>query len=276
MMVTLVRALLRKQAVESRWVLGVSALAFLGLSILTAWLTWRFERLINADEPNPAVIRRYRFLRALGGENMDYSTTALEVCWWNHPLIVLTVLGWAMSRGAAAVAGEIERGTLDLTLSRPVARSTYLLAQVAFTVGGLILLAGALIAGSRLGSLFYALKDPPSVVTLLRPAAMIITLGMAVYGYTLPFSTLDVVRWRPGLIASAITLGGLIAMTVAPQFEGYDWLEKLSVFNAYAPVTVALKGDPLAFNATVLCGVFAAGVILALVIFARRDLPTNS
>jgi ABC-2 type transport system permease protein len=273
---TLVRALLRKQAVESRWVLGVSALAFLGLSILTAWLTWRFERLINPDEPNPAVFRRYRFLRALGGENMDYSTTALEVCWWNHPLIVLTVLGWAMSRGAAAVAGEIERGTLDLTLSRPVARSTYLLAQVAFAVGGLVLLAGALIAGSRLGALFYALKDPPSVLTLLRPAAMIVTLGMAVYGYTLPFSTLDVVRWRPGLIASAITLGGLIAMTVAPQFEGYDWLEKLSVFNAYAPVTVALKGDPLAFNATVLCGVFAAGVILALVIFARRDLPTNS
>ena len=132
---TAIRALLRKQALESRWVLGISALAFFGLSILTAWLTWRFERLIDRGELGPAV-RRYGFLRALGGANMDYSTTALEVCWWNHPVIVLTVLGWAISRGSAAVAGEIERGTLDLTLSRPVSRSTYLLTQVAFTLLG--------------------------------------------------------------------------------------------------------------------------------------------
>jgi hypothetical protein len=105
---------------------------------------------------------------------------------------------------------------------------------------------------------------------------MVITLGMAVYRYTLPFSTLDVVRWRPGVIAAAVTLGGLVAMSLAPQFEGYDWLEKLSVFDAYAPVTVALKGEPLAFNAMVLLGVFAVGVVLALAILSQRDLPTNS
>jgi ABC-2 type transport system permease protein len=270
-----IRALLRKQAVDSRWLLGISVLAFFALAILTVWLTWRFERLIERGELGPA-IRRFGFLRALGGKNMDYSTTALEICWWNHPVIVLTVLGWAISRGSAAVAGEIERGTLDLTLSRPVPRSAYLLSQVVFTVFGLFVLAAALIVGLQVGMQFYALKDPPSILTLLRPAAMVVTLGIAVYGYTLPFSTLDVVRWRPGVIAAALTLGGLIAMSVAPQFDGYDWLEKLSVFDAYAPVTVALKGDPFTFNASVLCGVFAAGVVLALAIFAQRDLPTNS
>jgi ABC-2 type transport system permease protein len=270
-----VGALLRRHALESRWVLVIMSLAFFGLSILTTWLTWRFERLLALGELGPNV-RRYRFLLALGGENMDYSTTALEVCWWNHPVIVLTVVGWALSRGSAAVAAEIERGTLDLTLSRPVRRSTYLLSQVAFLILGLFLLAAALIAGNRVGAQIYALANPPSILTLLKPSAMIVALGLAVYGYTLPFSTLDVVRWRPGLIGAALTLGGLIAMSVAPQFEGYEWLEKLSVFRAYAPVTVALKGEPLAFNGSVLCAVFAAGVVLALAIFARRDLPTNS
>jgi ABC-2 type transport system permease protein len=269
------RALLRKQAVESRWLLGISALAFFALAVLTTWLTWRFERLIERGELGPAV-RRFGFLRALGGKNMDYSTLALEICWWNHPVIVLTVLGWAISRGSAAVAGEIDRGTLDLTLSRPVPRSTYLLTQVGFAVFGLLVMAASLIFGLQVGAQFYALKDPPSVLTLLRPAAMVVTLGMAIYGYTLPLSTIDVVRWRPGVIAAAITLGGLIAMSVAPQFDGYDWLENLSVFNAYAPVTVALKGDPLTYNGLVLCSVFAAGVVLALGLFAGRDLPTNS
>jgi ABC-2 type transport system permease protein len=260
---------------ESRWVLRISALSFFALSILTVWIAWRLERLIDRGEVGPAV-RRYGFLRALGGRNMDYSSTALEICWWNHPLLVLTVLGWAISRGAAAFAGEIERGTLDLTLSRPVSRSEYLLAQVAYTVWGLLVLTAALIGGNLVGTEFYGVKSPPSIVTLLRPSAMVVTLGMAVYGYTLPFSTLDVVRWRPGVVAAGATLGGLIAMSLAPQFEGYDWLEKLSVFDAYAPVTVALKGEPLAFNAMVLLGVFAAGVALALAIFAQRDLPTNS
>jgi ABC-2 type transport system permease protein len=270
-----VRALWRKQVVETRWVLGLSALAFFALSILTVWLARLFEQLIESGDLR-LVARRYRVFRAFGGENMDQSSTALVVCWWNHPVIVLTVVGWAISRASAAVAGEIERGTLDLTLSRPVPRSRYLLAQVAFAVSGFVVLAAALIAGNRIGAQVYTLKAPPSVATLLRPAAMVVTLGMAVYGYTLPFSTLDVVRWRPGVIGAAVTLGGLIAMSVAPQFEGYDWLEKLSVFDAYAPVTVALKGEPLVYNGSVLCAVFGIGVTVSLGIFVRRDLPTNS
>src|SRR3954464_7208596 len=105
--------LLRKHLIESRWVLGLSLAAFFGLSWLTAWMAMRFERLIDLGELGP-VSRRYGFLRVLGGPAMDYSTTALEVCWWNHPVIVLTVLAWAVGRGAGAVAGEIERGTIDI------------------------------------------------------------------------------------------------------------------------------------------------------------------
>lgn len=268
-------ALVRRQAGESRWVLGLSSAAFFGLSFLTVWLTSRFERLIDQGELGPAV-RRFGFLRALGGPAMDYSTLALEVCWWNHPLIVLTVLGWAIGRGSSGVAGEIERGTLDLTLSRPVSRSAYLAAQVTFTVLGLVALALSLWLGNVAGSLVHHVKAPPSFLILSRPMTMVVTLGMAVFGYTLPFSAFDVVRWRAILVAAALTLGGLIALTVAPQFEGYDWLEALSVFRAYAPVTVALKGEPLAFNAGILTSLFAAGVTASFVLFLRRDLPSNS
>src|SRR5262249_18534856 len=154
---------------------------FFALSILTVWIAWRLERLIDRGEIGPFG-RRYGVLRALGGRNMDYSSTALEICWWNHPLLVLTVLGWAIRRAPAAVAGEIERGTPDLTLSRPVSRTEYLLTQVAYMVWGLLVLAAALIGGNLVGTHFYAVKNPPSIVTLLRPSAMVVTLGMAVYG----------------------------------------------------------------------------------------------
>jgi ABC-2 type transport system permease protein len=274
--VNVVFVLVRKHLVEAKWMLGLSAAAFFALSLLTAWMARGFERLIESGELGPDV-RRFGFLRALGGSNQDYSTTALEVCWWNHPVIVMTVLAWAVSRGSASVAGEIERGTIDVTLSRPVSRLAYLGSHVLFALLGLLALAAALVCGSLFGSAIYTLKAPPSLLTLLRPATMVVTLGLAVFGYTLPFSTMDVVRWRPTLASSALTLGGLLGMSLAPQYPDYRTvLDNLSVFQVYAPVTVALKGQPLAFNATVLLTVFAVGVAVSVAIFSQRDLPSNS
>lgn len=268
--------LIRKHLIESRWMLGVSSAAFFALAVLTTWMANRFERLMDTGELTPGD-RRFGFLRGLGGPAQDYSTTGLEVCWWNHPVILLTVLAWAISRASAAVAGEIERGTVDVTLSRPVSRPAYLSSQVVFAVLGLVALAAALVAGTLAGGLYFPLKAPPSFATLLRPAAMVVTLGMAVFGYTLPFSALDVVRWRPTLAGATITLGGLIALSVANQFPDYEkLLQKLTVFQAYAPVTVALKGEPLAYNATVLLLVFGVGVTVAFPLFQQRDIPSNS
>ncbi len=270
--------LLRKHLVESRWVLGISSAAFFGIAYWTTYLAQKFEKLIAEGEIGPG-IKRYGFLRGLGGEAMDYSTTALEVCWWNHPVVVLTVLAWAVGRGSAAVAGEIERGTIDLTLSRPIARWAYLASQVLFAVLGLLIMVALLVAGLMVGNLIYTLKTPPTLLTLLKPATMVVTLGMAVFGYTLPFSSLDVVRWRATVTGAALTLAGLVALSFAPWFEDtwyHDWLQRLSVFQAYAPVTVALKGDPLAYNATALLMVFLTGVAVSFWLFLKRDIPSNS
>jgi ABC-2 type transport system permease protein len=268
--------LLRKHFIETRWMLGVSSLAFFAIGVLTTWMTWRFETRAEAGEIS-LTDRRYGFLRALGGPAQDYSTTGLEVCWWNHPVLVLTILAWAVTRASATVAGEIERGTVDVTLSRPVSRSNYLTSQILFAILGLVAMAGALLVATMLGGAYYGVKTPPSLVTLLRPAAMIVTLGMAVYGYTVPFSAIDVVRWRPNLIGATITLAGLIALSVANQFPDYEKvLQKLSVFQVYAPVTVALKGEPLAYNTSVLLGVFAVGIVATYPLFLHRDIPSNS
>ena len=275
---SVVLVLVRKHLVEAKWMLGICATAFFALAVLSTWLTLRFERLIDASTSTSGPdFRRIGILRGLGGEAMDFSTTAIEVCWWNHPVIVLTVLAWAITRGSNSVAGEIERGTIDVTFSRPVSRAGYLLSQIGFTVLGLLILAGALILGLKVGALFFTLKSPPSFLTLLRPAAIVVTMGMAVYGYTLPLSTIDVVRWRPSLVSCVVTLGGLVALSLARTFPDYQrLLQSVSVFQLYAPVTVALKTDPLAYNASVLSAVFLAGCAVSFALFSRRDLPSNS
>ena len=78
------------------------------------------------------------------------TSVSIMMAFWNHPLIILMISIWAIGRGSGAVAAEIERGTMDLILSRPVARWTYLASQVVVATLGLAILAAALFAGASI------------------------------------------------------------------------------------------------------------------------------
>src|SRR5205807_458182 len=84
------------------------------------------------------------WLHGQGGFAMDCSTAAIEMAFWNHPFILLMFSAWAIARGSGAVAGELERGTMDLVMSRPVSRSSFLSAQVIVGVFGLVLMVAAM------------------------------------------------------------------------------------------------------------------------------------
>ena len=271
-------AMVRKQLAESRWMLGISASALFGLGWLFVYLTTRFEdRLGDASNPGRQV-RQAAMLRGFGGEAMDFSSTAIELVLWSHPFLILILAVWPIARGSAAPAGEIERGTIDLILSRPLGRSTYLLSHATVAALGLLVLAAGLVGGHLAGGLYYPVADPPRVLALLKPAANLAALGLAIYGYTFVVSTLDVVRWRPTMVGSTLTLAMFIALIVAnlPTMEDYQWIENYSIFKAFQPVEAAVKGESFARNVAILCGIGLGGIGLGMLGFQRRDIPTNS
>ena len=265
--------LVRKNLLDSRWLLAICGSALFGLCWVFVFVARRIEVAIQAATGN----RPMGMLRGLGGSSMDFSTAAIEMAFWNHPFVLLIFAIWAISRGSIAVAGEIEKGTMDLVLSRPVGRPSFLMSQVITAVGGLLIMAGAMVAGNLVGSHYNTLIDPASASTLMKPAINLVAFGWAIFGYTFLFSTLDFARWRPNLIASALTLAGFIALVLAniPQLE-VKWLEKFSIFKAYDPVEAVTKGENLAFNATLLGLIGLVGVALGFVAFSRRDLPAGS
>ncbi len=271
-------ALTRKLIVDSRWMLGLTAAALFWLSWLFVFVAARTEQAIREQigESDPA--RTMRFLRGMGGGSMDFSTGAIEMAFWNHPMIILMFCVWAISRGTAAVAGEIDRGTLDMVLSRPITRTTYLLTQASWALFGLAVLGAALVAGNQLAHLRFVLNDPPGLRVVLRPAINLAAIGFTVYGYALFLGAVDIVRWRPIMIATVATLAGFILHVVAniPSLEEWKWMDKLSIFKAYNPVELVVKGDTFAFNTGILSGIGAVAIALALIVFNRRDLPTNS
>ena len=162
-------------------------------------------------------------------------------------------------------------------MSRPISRLSYFSSHVLVALCGLVLLVAALLAGNLVGTHYNPIDEPPGLRILLRPSLNLLAFGMAIYGYTLLFSSVDVVRWRPNLIGSVLTLGGFIAYVVAnaPSLEDWKWLEKLSIFKAYNPVEAAVSGENLAFNAGILAAVGGAGIVLGFLAFNRRDLPAG-
>ena len=125
--------------------------------------------------------------------------------------------------------------------------------------------------------MLYTLKTPVELLTLLKPGAIVRTTGLAILGHTLPFSAMDISRWRPALASGGLTLAGLVAMGLAQMVpKQWRWIENLCVYQYYAPVMAAITSEGLGANTAVLSSVFAVGTALAFWLFLRRDLPSNS
>ena len=189
--------------------------------------------------------RRARgFYQFMGGPDMDMSSGAIETMMLYFLTVgipIMIPLFWGISRGSAAVAAEIERGTMDMILSRPVSRTSYLMAHVITTVIGFALMIVFLIAGNKIGEQFHSVDMSPSIKALARPAINVVAMGLATFGITLAMSAWDLVRWRPNMIASILTIAQLVGYAVAnqPGTEDDSWYKvpgKLSVFSTFFPI----------------------------------------
>lgn len=273
------QALLRKHFHDARWTLFLSAAALFSLGWLFVFVTSLNETEILKALSSDAEANRYRWMRSMGMVE-EASSVSIMMAFWAHPFIILTLAMWAIGRGSSAVGAEVERGTLDLILSRPVSRTSYLASHICIGLFGLFFLALSLAVGARVGVAYNVLRQPPSFSTLIQPAINLAVLGMPIYGYTLLVSALDHVRWRSTMIGSVLTLAGFIALVISmiPVMQKYEWrvwLERFSIFKLYNPVRVVSGDESTTFNMAVLASLGVAFIVPALLGFAGRDLPAN-
>jgi ABC-2 type transport system permease protein len=272
-------ALLGKQIHESKWTLCLSAAVLFGLGWLFVWVMslneTRILRELGSAEPEG----RVQFMRMMGVDE-DASSLSLILVSWSHPFILLLISVWSIGRGSAAVAAEVERGTMDLLISRPIPRWVYLSSGVIVSLIGLVLLAGALMAGSSIAVHYNVLRERPAPWAMLRPAVNLAALGVPIYGYTLLASALDFVRWRATLIGSVLTLIGYVVLVISlfpvlKEMSWEPWAERISIFMAYDPIRAVTGGETYQLHLEILCGIGATFIALAFAAFAVRDLPAN-
>lgn len=272
-------ALLRKHLHDTRGTLALSGAVLFALGWLFVFVTSLNEAEILKVLASEGEESRFRWIRNLGLAEQP-SSVSIMMSFWAHPFIIAIIGFWAIGRGSIAVGAEVERGTLDLILSRPVSRSSYLLSHVLMAICGLLVLGLALACGARVGAHYNFLRVPIDTWTLVKPAFNLAVLGLPIYGYTLLASSLDHVRWRPMMFGSALTMAMFIAwvVSVIPVLQKYTWrsyLERVTIFKLYNPVDAVTTAEKLNFNLAVLAALGLACVILAFLAFVRRDLPAN-
>jgi ABC-2 type transport system permease protein len=95
-----------------------------------------------------------KIVRTIIGGDLVHLDTAMDMLsiGYVHPLMQILFCVWAIGRAAGAVAGEIDRGTMELLLAQPVARSRLVLAHLLVDATTIPLLCLSLWAGNFAGA----------------------------------------------------------------------------------------------------------------------------
>ena len=213
-----------------------------------------------------------------------------------HPLTQTILCVWAIGRAAGAIAGEIDRGTMELLLAQPLPRYRVMLAHLGVDLLTIPLLCLCVWAGNWLGSVYSGPSNgsrrPASRSAidpdLLAPGLLnMAALMFAVSGYTMWLSSAGRFRGRVMGIAVLVTLLQFLVNVVGQMWDAAEPLRPFTVFYYYQPQQIILDNvwsvdlgkvwhaaDPLAINViAVLAAVGVLGYGMALWTFSRRDLP---
>jgi ABC-2 type transport system permease protein len=261
-----------RHAFARRWkaavLLGLGMGAFQYVVLLTSSSFFS----VSEDALPPLIANPPRAIRAfLGGATNLISPDGWIASAMLHPIALSLASISALLVPAASGVAELERGTLDLVLARPVGRRSYLSARLG---AGLMLMAVAhalMLLGMLLG---WSTLEGVKALTLQQiliawlGATMIFAFFSAAGAWIFVSSSQ---RGRAMGWTVALIVGSFLANFLSLAFDATEFLGPITPFR-YFRVPVLLDGGPWVQHYLVL----AAGTLLcavgALWSFSRRDL----
>jgi ABC-2 type transport system permease protein len=192
-----------------------------------------------------------------------------------HPISIILLSMFAIGFTTSAVAGERQRGTLEVLLARPLSRRqvyvTLLVAVLVFI--GLVLAAAAI--GTVIGSAVVGVVDqlPIERLPMLWLNGMLLWGSIAAIGLA---ASVSFDRLTPALgITMAVVVVSYFLDILGSLWPDAAGLQPYSVFH-YLTARDILGGTVALGGLVLLALVGGVAIALALVIFPRRDLAAPS
>ena len=197
----------------------------------------------------------------------NYLSTEMFSFFW--PILMIVA---AVSFAGYAIAGDIDKGTIEMVLSQPISRvklfiSRYIAGAIGLTFFSAIS-AFSPIVWAELHGIDYDIKK----FAILSVGCVLFSL--AVYGFAMLISSLVSDKGKVGMIT-----GGTIALMYVLNIlssleEKLINLKYASFFHYYRGETLLGKGEFVEWSVLALGGFAAVTFLLALWRFSKRDITT--
>jgi len=210
------------------------------------------------------------FTKAFLGDLTDLaSSVGFLTAYIFSMMVPVMMLIYAIGVGAGAIAGEEERGTLDLLLANPISRRQVLLEKFATLLAGTAILAAVLWLGLWLGAIAVSMDISP--MRLAEATLSMVLLVVCLGALALAAGAARGKRGVAAGLASAVAVVSYLINNMAPVAEVLETCLPLSLFYYYVGNDPLVNGlDPV--HVAVLVGLTALFVVIGVVTFDRRDL----
>ena len=260
---TLFRHVVRQNRL--RLLVVVAALTGWGMLMPIVYATFGVQ-LQDIVKQFPALQQFMRF----GGGDM-FSLAGSIAVGYIHPIAIALLAIFAIAFPLGAVAGERQRGTLEIVLARPISRRSYYVTLFLAAV----LFIGLAVAATLLGTVIAAtavnvvdqLKLENVPLLWLNGVLLYVAIAAIAFAASVSFNRLG----EAAGVVLAIVLVSYFLQIIGSLWPDAEWLQPYSLFHYLQPDAVLLGGLQ-GFDTTLLVVVAALAVAYALIVFPRRDL----
>ncbi|HEX5828198.1 MAG TPA: ABC transporter permease subunit [Candidatus Limnocylindrales bacterium] len=209
------------------------------------------------------------FLRLLGAD--PFSLGGAVALGTVHPVALGLQLIYPVGFAAAAIAGERQRGTLEVLLSRPVSRPAVLVTLLVAIATFAAISTAAQLLGTVLGAMLYDVAGQLDAAALaflwLNTFALLMALAAVSLAASASFDRLS----TPIGVGLGLVIAGYVLEVLGTIWPDAAFLQPASPFHYLQPLDI-LAGRTANRDVLVLAGLFVAGAAFGLWRFPRRDL----
>ena len=227
------RALWYKAMLEARAITVCSMALMFAFSLLFVWLTGLIElgALRALLKALPIELER---LSAIPFTDVTTPGGLVSVLYVD-PVILITCGIWAVSRGSAAISGEIDRGTMELLLSRPVQRIRILWTQAIVGSVGAMMLALSVHLAIVLGIYLFPPEEGVTSIQYLPCTINLFFFTFCALGFATMCSSFDRYRGRTIGLAGGVMIIQLVIKVIARMWPDGGWLYYFTILTVYEP-----------------------------------------
>ena len=185
--------------------------------------------------------------------------------WFGVALVV-----YALVAAGSQIAGEVERGTIDVVLSSPVPRWVFALSKYLGLLVPLLIIGFSCVLFSIAAGLIQGVELP--VARFIYTGVVMGMLGGAFASVGVFFSVLWLSSQRAQIVLAVIVIAQYVMDVVSKISDDWEFLGHYSLFHYY-DTGLILEGFEWTWAPLIIYSAVAAvGLVATIVFFERRDL----